>query len=146
MSIPIEARAQARRNAPFHVQLQLTRVPAACPNRKVEIEGRVVRTFRGEAHLRPGALVSFSLWVVRRGGEPTGPAFVYHDALVEASHMEVYLEGTPPQCRVAAYEFTLLHTPTAVPRMSDDDLERLEAMHRSGARFRRARWWEIWKH
>ena len=66
-----------------------------CPNLEVDIEGSVARVFRGQALLQPGAPVSFPIWVVRRGREPTGPAFVYHDVLVAAGHMEAYLEGTP---------------------------------------------------
>jgi len=147
VSIPFEGRVQARRCASFHVQLELTRVPAKCPNGEVDIEGRVVRVFRGQALLQPGALVSFLIWVVREGGEPTGPAFVYHDALQAASHAEAYLEGTPPRCRLAAYEFTLLRAATPIPAMSADDLERMysEAMSRSAVGRRNARWWEIWK-
>lgn len=142
----LEGRVIARRGAPFHVQLELTRVPAECPNGEVQIEGRVVRVFRGEALLQPGTLVSFPLWVCNNGGEPTGPAYVYHHALVTASHMEAYLEGTPPQCRVAGYEFTLLPASSALPMIRDDDaLERTlrEEMLRAAARPRGAR--EIWK-
>lgn len=147
MSIPFEGRVQARRGAQLHVQLKLTSIPARCPNREVDIEGRVINVFRGQALLQPGALVSFPIWVVRRGGEPTGPAFVYHDALVAASHVEAYLEGTPPSCRLAAYEFTLLQAPTPIPAMSVDDLERMysDAMSCVAVGRRNARWWVIWK-
>jgi hypothetical protein len=42
-----------------------------------------------------------------------------------ASHIEAYLTGNPPLCRLAAYEFTLLSAPTNEPVMSVQQLERL---------------------
>jgi hypothetical protein len=61
--------------------------------------------------------------------------------------MKAYLEGTPPSCQLAAYEFTLLQAPTTLPVMNVDDLERLYsgAMLSSAVERRRVRWWEIWK-
>jgi hypothetical protein len=147
MSIPFEGRVHARRTAPFHVQLELTHVPADCPNDEVDIEGCVVRVFRGDALLQLGDVVSFRIWVVRNGGEPTGPAFVYYDALVMASHVEAYLRGTPPRCELAAYEFTLLHAPTSTSEMTEHDLEQTYSgvVPHAPATGRNARWWEIWK-
>lgn len=148
MTMGLEGRVLARRTAPFHVQLELTSVPAECPNQEVRIEARIVCVFRGEELLQPGSLLSFPLWVCNEGREPTGPAFVYHQALVTASYMEAYLDGTPPQYRVAAYEFTLLSEPSTLPIMRDDDdwVRTLRGeMPRVAVQPRNARWWEIWK-
>ena len=122
--MPFEASIRARREAPLHVQLQLTRVPANCPSRGdvVPIEGRVVRIFRGQSLVEAGATIRFPLWVCEKGDEPTGPAYVHHGALLQASHLEAYLYGTPPDCEVAAYEFVLLNGASQDPRLSANDL------------------------
>ena len=135
----------ARREAPLHLQLQLTRIPVHCPSPGdvVSIEGRVVRIFRGQALVETGADLSFPLWVCEEGDEPTGPAYVHHEALVAATHMEVYLYGRPPDCHLAGYEYVLLQGPTTDPTMSVNDLEK--RLPRPSGRRDGARWWELWK-
>ena len=125
MAMPLEASIRARHEAPLHVQLRLTRIPAQCPvpADEVSLEGQVVTVFRGHELLAPGARVTFSLWVCNEGDEPTGPAFVHYVELAEATHIEVYLYGTPPDCTVAAYEFVLLKGSSQVPTLSPADLE-----------------------
>jgi hypothetical protein len=120
----IESRVLARQRAPFHVQLELAKLPAQ-PRlaKEVQIEGRVVRVFRGEAAIQLGAPVLFPLLVCERGEEPFGPPFVYYKDLVAASHIEVYLYGTPPRCTLAGpYEYVLLKEPSLDARMSVEDL------------------------
>jgi hypothetical protein len=154
--MPFEARVAARRNAPFHVQLELAKLPAQPrPGKEVQIEGRVVRVFRGGAALQLGALMVFPLWVCESGEEPTGPAYVYYKDLVAASHMEVYLYGTPPRCRLAAYEYVLLKEPSLDARMSVEEL--LEIMkgwktssteppaRGSQPMQETKRWWQFWR-
>jgi hypothetical protein len=148
LAIGFEGRLAARREAPFHVQLELATLPAKLlmPS-VVQIEGRVVRVFRGDALIEPGASVSFALWVSQKGDEPTGPAYVYYNHLVAASHMEAYLYGTPPHCRLAAYEFMLLDRPSLDARMSVQELEDLmePLPGESGPRRKTKRWWQIWR-
>ena len=122
--MPFEARVRARREAPLHVQLRLTGVPTQCPKPadEVPIEGCVVQVFRGQGFVEPGATIRFPLWICTKGDEPTGPAYVYHDALLAASHIEAYLYGTPPECQVAVYEFVLLEAASQHPMLSVNDL------------------------
>src|SRR5262245_13880921 len=98
MTMGLEGRVKARQDAPVHVQLELTSVPARCPDGDASIHGRVVTVFRGQELVAPGSMVEFTIWVCRPGDEPTGPAFVYYDRLVGATHMELYLYGSPPNC------------------------------------------------
>jgi hypothetical protein len=149
--MPFEARLGARRYAPFHLQLELAKLPAQqrVPN-EIQIEGKVTRVFRGDAKFL-GATVLFPLWVCEKGDEPTGPAFVYYQDLMSARYIEAYLNGSPPQCKLAAYEYVLLPAPSLEPRMS---LEELELISRSvtrgaGDRFVRPgptrKWWQFWR-
>lgn len=134
----LEARMHWRKGAPFHVQIELhqgsMQFQLPCP---VEIQGRVVRVFRTDGRLVPGDGVAFVLWICRRGDEPTGLAYVYHDDLVRATHMEVYLHGTPPKCELAAYEFTILNGASDEPTMS---VAQLEKKLRSTEVFNRRNW------
>jgi hypothetical protein len=151
--IALEGRLQWRKTAPFHVQIELQkssmqfRVPSP-----VEIRGRVVRVFRTDGRLAPGDDVTFALWVCRPREEPTGPAYVYEDDFVQATHMEVYLHGSPPKCELAAYEFTLLNGVSDEPTMSVAQLEeelryRREVFERESlGTSNPKRWWQFWKH
>ena len=120
-----ECRLHGRRVAPFHIQIEILKgstQPRVAS--EVEIHGRIVRTFRTDGRLKSGDNISFdNLWVCRPGDEPTGPAYVYYDDFIQATHMEVYLDGNPPKCKLAAYEFTLLHGASDEPVMSVAQLE-----------------------
>ena len=117
------------------------------PSGPVRVEGRVVRIFRSDGRLSPGDHVAFKLWVCRRGDEPTGPAYVYHEDFIRATHMEAYLHGSPPDCELAAYEFTILTAPSDEPSMNVDQLEGLLAWFekRSLGTRKPRRWWHFWK-
>lgn len=154
--IPLDGRLSWRQTAPFHVQLELEssgqfRVPG-----EIRVHGRVVRVFRSDGRLALSDRVAFKLWVCRTGDEPTGPAYVYYDDFVEATHMEVYLHGTPPECELAAYEFTILNAPSAEPSMTVEQLEELLARYNNiwmkprkepsqETQTRAKRWWQFWK-
>ncbi len=149
MMLP-EGRLHWRRVAPFHLQIEIlkdstkSRVPS-----EVEIHGRVVRIFRTDGRLKSGDNISFYLWVCRRGDEPTGPAYVYYDDFIQATHMEVYLRGNPPRCELAAYEFTVLHSASDEPVMSvaqlENEFRRLgEILDIEPSTPSRPPWWQFW--
>jgi hypothetical protein len=143
-----EGRIAVRRDAPLHVQIELAPFsPDLRPRSGVEIQGHVVRVFRGDGLTKPGDFLSFDLWVCEEGDEPTGPAFVYYKDLLAASHLEAYLFGTPPKCMLGAYEFTLLDGPTLDPRMSVQELVELMQLwtQESELRPETRRWWQFWK-
>jgi hypothetical protein len=126
MAIPLEARLKWRRTAPFHVQLEVERPQS---NKRVtgdtQIQGRIVRIFRTDGRLAVGDRFAFPLWVCRAGDEPTGPAYIYYDDFMEASYIEAYLCGNPPECSLAAYEFGVISAPSDKPTLTPRELEEL---------------------
>jgi len=151
MAIPLEGRLWWRRTAPFHVQLELEkthdllRVPDV-----TRVLGCVIRVFRTDGRLTGGDRVAFSLWVCRKGDEPTGAAFIYYDDFVRATLMEAYLHGNPPECELAAYEFSVIAVPTSEPTLTVGELEDMLARlgkpeARTPRAFRAKKWWQLWK-
>ena len=123
MAIPIQGRLVARDTAPFH--LQMTLMPRTNSHGAAELAGTVVRVFRGDGRLAEGDEICFPIFICRPGDEPTGPAYVYEEALARNAFVEAYLFGTPPSCQLAAYEFMLIQAPTDHPIMNSEELEQL---------------------
>jgi hypothetical protein len=126
MTMGLKGRINARTNAPYHLQFQVD--PLSEPSRspsEVVIRGNVVRTFRSAGRLGSGDKIAFKIWVCEPGDEPTGPAFVYYDQLMQATYIEAYLYGVPPNCELAAHEFALINAPTEQPGMTVAQLREL---------------------
>jgi hypothetical protein len=151
MAIALEGRLRWRQTAPFHVQLELEkthdvpRVPSV-----TRVQGRAIRVFRTDGRLAAGDHIAFGLWVCREGDEPTGPAYIYYDEFMRAIHMEAYLHGNPPECELAAYEFSVIDAPSEQPTLTVGELEELLARFgKPGAPTPRTpkarRWWQFWK-
>lgn len=123
MAIPLEGRLRWRREAPFHLQMELDQTRehplATC---ETEVRGVAIRVFRSDGRLALGDNVAFPLWVCRRGDEPTGPACILIEAFARAHYMEVYLVGDPPEFSLAAYEFCVLDTPSDQPVLTPEQL------------------------
>ena len=146
MTMGLEGRVNARTTAPYHVQLQLEgkSEPSRSPS-EVVLQGRVVRIFRGDGRLESGDCVAFKLWVCHPGDEPTGPAYIYYEPFMQATHIEAYLYGTPPNCRLAAYEFEALGGPTDEPMMTAAQLQELAVPVPCSAQEQsilKKRWWK----
>ena len=126
MAMGLEGRIYSRKTAPFHVQLELDkrqgvpRVPSI-----TRVQGRAIRVFRTNGRVAVGDHTAFALYVCRPGDEPTGPAYIYFDELMRATHIEVYLNGTPPECELAAYEFSVIDAPSEQPYLTVGELESL---------------------
>ena len=123
MAIPIQGRLMARDQAPFHVQMTVE--ARTNDSGESEVTGKVVRVFRTDGRLAEGDQVSFGIYICRPGDEPTGPAYVYEEAVARAAFVEAYLFGTPPSCELAAYEFMLIAAPTDQPVMSSEEMQQL---------------------
>jgi len=132
MAIHPRGLLRARIKAPFHVQAELLKSQIQVkPDSFVEIQGRVVRVFRRDRRLKLGDHISFRLFVRRSGRPPlTGVAPVEENEFMKATHIEAYLDGSPPKCRLT-YEFTLLNGPTKRPKMTV-------------ALFVLKNWWRLW--
>ena len=122
--IALEGRLKWRQIAPFHVQLQLEKLlstPRVAGD--VQVQGSAVRVFRTDGRLALRDRVGFVIFACNPGDEPTGPAYIYVDDLTKAQYMEVYLYGDPPECKLAAYEFTVVGGPSDEPLLTPHDLE-----------------------
>src|SRR4029077_11069453 len=97
MTMGLEGRIKGRMTAPYHVQLQLDQKvqPFKVPS-TILVQGKVVRAFTSDGRLGCGDRVGFKIWIVQPGNEPPGPFFVYFEPFMQASHVEVYLDGNPP--------------------------------------------------
>jgi hypothetical protein len=124
MAISLKGRVKWRMTAPYHVQLELEAKsePLRIPS-EVVLKGRVRRVFRSDGRLGPGDRVAFKLWVCKPGDEPTGPAFIYCEPFMQATHVEAYLCGDPPDCQLAASEFTVISAPSDEPSMTVRQLQ-----------------------
>jgi hypothetical protein len=149
MAISIQGRVAARREAPFHIQMA---VEARYVVRdEAQIAGKVVRVFRTDGRLKEGDDITWTIAVCRPGDEPTGPAYIYVADLARASFIEVYLQGTPPSCHLAAYEFTLIDGPTERAVLRQAELEELlkDPYPRQEAGTlvdpNRRKWWQFWR-
>ena len=146
MTIGLEGRVKGRMTAPYHVQFQLDKKaePLKVPS-DIVLCGQVVRVFRSDGRLGRGDRVGFKIWVCQPGDEITGPAFIHHDAFMQASYIEAYLYGTPPDCNLAAYEFAVLSAPTDEPSMTVAQLEELAvsvASPAKGQSILKKKWWK----
>jgi hypothetical protein len=120
MVMPPAAYDQARLEARYHVQVELAATP---PVEKtpahVPVVGRVRRIFRGDDALRLADEVRFAVAVCRPGDLiPCGGDFwMYLPQFEGASLMEVFLNGTPPECRVASSQISVIEALTDTPCM-----------------------------
>jgi hypothetical protein len=143
MSIDIMQRLKARREAQFHVQVELESIPSniLTPS-EVSLLGRVIRIFRSDGRLGLRDEVAFTIRVCKTGDEiRPGSSYLLYDELIGATHIEVYLNGNPPHCEIPIDEFMILEAPSAEPRMAVSELEELIAS-REG---KRKIWWQFWK-
>lgn len=118
--------AQVRRQAPLHVQIELSKAPWPEFNGtkrpgspEVRIGGAIVRVFRDASLVSVGDRVWFPIWICQRGDEPTGPAYLYEEDLRRKRYIEAYLHGDPPACELVGYECLLLEAPSLEPRLQE---------------------------
>ena len=122
--IPLKGSLHWRKTAPFHVQLELQNGARQFErDGQYELSGRVVRVFRTDGRLSLGDNVEFAIWVCRPENAPPGPPAVYREKITKATHIEIYLYGSPPKCAIAGYEFEILNAPTHEPVMTVAQLE-----------------------
>jgi hypothetical protein len=147
MAVDAIARIKARREAPFHVQIQVNSIPPEFSTpAEVLVEGRIVSVFRSDGRLMVGDRVSFAVRVCREGEEtPPGPAYLAHEELVRATHIEAYLTGNPPHCEIPLEEYEVFTGFRAGPNMTVAQLESLPAGRPGSISTRERKWWQIWK-
>jgi hypothetical protein len=119
MAVPYIGHLEARLRARFHVQVQVSYSGAEPRTRAaVPVQGHVVRVFRSGGALHVGDEVRFSV-NVRPSGERIMPGltFMPYDTFIRANYMEVYLDGSPPECEVPLDECVVIDAPTRSPQL-----------------------------
>ena len=120
MVLPASHYRQARHDAAFHVQVELTEVPSTADTPgEISVCAKVVQIFRARKPLHPGDALKFGVAVNRPGDDiPVGGTFwVDYDSLASHRFMEVFLNGDPPDCTVALWQYQLLDSPSAKPKI-----------------------------
>ena len=122
MVLPASEYRHARRDAEFHVQVELTEVPSTADTPcEISVCAKVVQIFRARRPLHLGDAVKFSVAVNRPGDEMPagGTLWIDYDNLASHRFMEVFLDGDPPDCRVALWQYQLLDSASEEPKMDD---------------------------
>jgi hypothetical protein len=119
-ALPPEAYAQARVEAPHHVQMRIERVgglPWYLDHGPCEVRGEVIRVFKGD--IAEGDQLTLKIDCAKpRARLPDGPAlWTSWRALDEARFVEAYLDGDKA---VASWQTVLLDEPSEEPACPED--------------------------
>ena len=119
MALPGPAYVEARRQARYHVQVELAHAGVVKTPAHVPVTGHVRRIFRGDDRLGLGDEVHFKVAVCRPGDSlPPGAGPWRHLRDFEAAkYMEVFLDGTPPECQVVLGQCFVIAAPLDTPSM-----------------------------
>jgi hypothetical protein len=115
---------QARKEAPYHAQVVVTRIdlPAARPDTCVVV-GEVVRVFRdAERRLRPGMALRFPVSCLRGTHAPTASGTLWFDVatLRDAQFIEVYLVDAADGFALASGQLRPIKAPSSTPQFPID--------------------------
>ena len=119
--LPASRYKEARRNAVYHVQVELIGpLPMIDTPGKVKVKAQVATVFRGSTSLKVGDQVTFEIAVTRKTDHPDslpygGQIWTDFDKLEAARFMEVFLNGEPPDCEVALWQSKLINSVTTSP-------------------------------
>jgi len=141
----------ARHEARFHVQVAvLSAGPVERTPGPMPIEARVVRVFRSDGGIGEGDLVHFNEQVTRQGDEIPFGGMIWkpYDGLLSARHLEVFLDGDPPNCAIPLCQSKIIDSPTARPHMRGWFplvAVRMRALRKAALATSEARpWWRFW--
>lgn len=122
--LPASKYRKARRNAAFHVQVELIGpLPVIDTPGNVKVKAQVATVFRGSNSLSAGDHVTFEVAVTRPTDHPDslpygGQIWTNFDKSEAARFMEVFLNGDPPDCEVALWQSKLIDSVTITPLTS----------------------------
>jgi hypothetical protein len=114
---------QARHEARFHLQVAVRAVePNVRTPGDAAVETEVVRVFRGGDAIGVGDTVRFVVSVLspRNMWDEVpvgGTIWTDYAALTRASHIEVFLNGDPPECEVALWQLEIIPAATTQPTL-----------------------------
>lgn len=114
---------EARREAAYHLQVRVLHVASGVRTPgQARVRAEVVRVFRGPADVAPGTAMNFDVSVLN-GDEPWeripigGTLWTNYAALQATGYLEVFLDGTPPDCQIRLWQQAILAAPTDRPTM-----------------------------
>jgi hypothetical protein len=109
----------ARIDSRYHVQVKLLRMVIGQTPSEVPLHGIVVRVFRGGENLNVGSEIQFSVDVISNKDEPRFGDEVWQvkESIEKAKYMEAFLDGNPPQCKVAAWQSFIINAPSDTPQI-----------------------------
>lgn len=122
--LPASKYKHARRNAAFHLQVELIELlPIIKTPCNVKVNAQVVTVFRAPSSLCLGDRVAFTVAVTRPSDDPGhipygGQIWTNYDDLVAARFMEVFLDGDPPELNIALWQSKLIDSVSITPVMS----------------------------
>lgn len=106
---------QARDEAQLHVQVELLEKPQYLDgdNENFSLLGKIIRIFRGSQYCHVGQVVNFNA-AVKASSDCycSGVLWLNHQDFLQNDFMEVFLNGQPPECAVALYQYELIAAPT----------------------------------
>lgn len=119
--LPPQTYEKARENARFHLQIELDpickKVEEDCEN--FPRTGKIVLVFRGQRVCQVGDSVKFDVDVLNSLEVPcSGILWLDYSDLLCNRYMEAYLNGKPPKCSVAMYQYKLIEAPSEYPIFS----------------------------
>lgn len=121
---------EGRLTARYHVQVELLDKPTIeLTPVQAEVVAKVVRVFRTDGGLRVGSDVRFCVAVCRDGDDrPYGEPWMLFVKFKYAKHMEVFLDGTPPDCEVSNRQVAVILRLTDGPSMRVPSREELNGL------------------
>lgn len=119
--LPLSHYEQARRDAEFHVQVEIRHVQrnVATPG-QARVDANVIRIFRGQHALKLGDAVRFVVSVLT-GNESLdnvpigGTIWTNYNNLPATRFLEVFLDGLPPECAVALWQLSIIDSLSDLP-------------------------------
>lgn len=120
-ALPPQAYLEARRTSALHLQLRIQKVKLRPANQACRVEGRVLRSFRGDT--RPGDRIAFDAPCRFPDTAPMpGPVLWFQPGdLRKGQVLEGFLEGPPGNPTIARSQLFVVPGESADPRCGLDD-------------------------
>lgn len=116
-----ESYEQARKNALLHIQIELDPIDLKIEERELNfsITGKIVRIFRGNQICQLEKFINFDIAVCSSDAPVlmSGILWLNYSDLLDRKYLEVYLDGKPPNCSVALFQYKSIEAPTEQPVM-----------------------------
>ena len=123
-------RVKGRITARYHVQVELVeKAPISQTPVHAVVRAKVLRVFRGDDQLPVGSEVRFSVAVARTDDDREyGRPWMLPSIFESAKYMEVFLDGSPPECEICSSQAAVILKPIDSPSMRVPSESELDGM------------------